>query len=217
MSVGMNRPGALAEKLVVPAGFAWPISGVAETDLVCVEPTTVAVAGIRRLGVSVPDRVLVVGVGALGLLVSLVLQEQGTEAVASDVNPDRVALAGELGVRAVEDDDRFQAVVDTVGSPASIAAGIDRLEVGGNLLCLGLDSRPFELNAQTLVRRQIALQGSLTYDHPRDFESAIRLITEGFHPGRVVTDEHVLDEAQTAFETAPNARGKTWIRVGSPR
>ena len=216
-SVGMNRPGALAERLVVPSRFAWPVSGVAPSDLVCVEPTTVVTAALRRLGVAPPASALVVGVGAQGLLMTLVLVERGVEVHVRDVNQARVALAAGLGaVVASTDDDgpRFELVVDTVGSPASTEVSLARVEVGGTILLLGLDSRPLEFTAQTLVRRQALLRGSLTYDHPSDFEAAVHLVTEGrFRPGRIVTEKYPLADAQTAFDRSASAPGKTWIRV----
>jgi alcohol dehydrogenase/L-iditol 2-dehydrogenase len=215
LSVGMNRVGALAERVVVPDRFAWSMPGVPVTNLVCVEPTTVAMAALRRLGAPLPDSVLVVGVGAQGLVMLLALMERGVEVYAQDVNPDRVAFAVELGAvpAATNDARQFHLVVDTVGSPSSMTVALDRVE-GGTLLCLGLDSRPLGLSAQTLVRRQLTLRGSLTYDHPTDFEEVTALIAEGrFSPGRIITDEYRLEDAQLAFETSGSARGKTWIRI----
>jgi alcohol dehydrogenase/L-iditol 2-dehydrogenase len=214
LSVGMNRVGALAERVVVPDRFAWSMPGVPVTDLVCVEPTTVAVAALRRLG-PLPESALVVGVGAQGLVMTLALMERGVAVYVEDVNPDRVAFAVDLGAVPVETNDvrRFHLVVDTVGSPSSMATAIDRVD-GGTLLCLGLDSRPLDLSAQTLVRRQLTLRGSLTYDHPVDFEEVTALITEGrFSPGRIITDEYALEDAQLAFEGSGSTRGKTWIRI----
>jgi alcohol dehydrogenase/L-iditol 2-dehydrogenase len=215
-SVGMNRVGALAEHVVVPDRFAWSIPDVPVTDLVCVEPTTVALAALRRLGAPLPDSALVVGVGPQGLLMSLVLMERGIEVHVKDIDPGRVAFATELGaLPATTDDARsFDLVVDTVGAPSSMAFAVDRVEAGGTVLCLGLDSRPLEITSQTLVRRQPRLQGSLTYDHPADFEEAIALVGEGrFSPGRIVTDEYPLEDAQQAFERSGSTRGKTWIRI----
>ena len=214
LSVGMNRVGALAERVVVPDRFAWSMPGVPVTNLVCVEPTTVAVAALRRLG-PLPESALVVGVGAQGLVMSLALMERGVAVYAQDVISDRVAFAVDLGAAPAETNDgrRFQLVVDTVGSPSSMATSLDRVD-GGTLLCLGLDSRPLELSAQTLVRRQLTLRGSLTYDHPADFEEVTALIAEGgFSPGRIITDEYGLEDAQLAFEGSGAARGKTWIRI----
>jgi alcohol dehydrogenase/L-iditol 2-dehydrogenase len=215
-SVGMNRPGALAERLVIPSRFAWPIPDLPATDLVCVEPTTVSLAALRRLRMRMPDSALVVGVGAQGLTMSLALMERGVATFVEDVNPDRVAFATTLGAIPAASDDgrRFSLVVDAAGAPSSMALALDRLDPGGTVLSLGLDSRPFELTTQTLVRRQITLQGSLTYDHPEDFEAAIQSIVGGqSNPGRIVTNDYPLDEAQVAFERTGSAPGKTWIRV----
>ena len=213
-SVGMNRPGALAERLVVPSRFAWSIPEMPVIDLVCVEPTAVVLAALRRLG-TLPTSAVIVGVGAQGLIMSLALLERGVAVYAEDVNPDRVAKATALGSLAAAGGPwRHHLVVDTVGSPSSMAVALNRVEVGGTVLCLGLDSRPLEFSAQTLVRQQVTLRGSLTYDHPGDFEVAIATIAEGqLAPGRIVTDEYSLDEVQLAFQRSGSARGKTWIRI----
>ena len=217
-SVGMNRPGALAERLVVPARFAWPVNSSMEPrDLVCVEPLTVVQAALRRHQEPLPDAALIVGVGPQGLLMSLALLDRGVDVRVHDINPDRVAFAARLGARAAAPDDnesRFDLVVDTVGSPASTDVALARLQVGGTLLFLGLDDRPFELSARALVRGQMVLRGSLTYDHPIDFDGTVSLVaSEEIAPGRIVTDEHPLDDVQRAFDQNAAASGKTWIRV----
>jgi alcohol dehydrogenase/L-iditol 2-dehydrogenase len=214
-SVGMNRPGALAERLVLPSRFAWPIHGVAPTDLVCIEPVTVVAAALRRLGTPLPASVLVVGVGAQGLLMSLALLDQGVNVHVRDLNPDRVAYATRLGATSSDEDERrFDLVVDTVGSPRTVEVALGSLEAGGTLLLLGLDNHPWEITAQAIVRRQAVVRGSLTYDHPADFEAAIRVVADRrFGPGRIVSDEYPLADAQAAFDQAPSAAGKTWIRV----
>ena len=149
----------------------------------------------------------------------LALQRQGAEVVVADVNPERTAFAvrlGAVGLERIDEDRRFDLVVDTAGTPPAVALALARAEVGGTIIELSLDSRPFELTAQTLVRRQLTLQGSLTYDHPQDFADTVSRFEDGsVQPGRIVTDEFTLDGAQRAFERAPSAPGKTWIRVSS--
>ena len=216
-SVGMNRQGALAERLVVPASRAWRMAPLEPRDLVCVEPFTVVETALRRLPTDVPDRALVVGVGAQGLLMSLALQRRGASVHITDVNRDRVQFAmTSLGVSETAPDDRlvFPLVVDTSGVPAAVAEAIARAEVGATIIELGLDARPFDLDAETLVRRQLVVRGSLTYDHPRDFGWSTALLSEGtVAPGRVVSHEFPLLAAQSAFEAGPSTPGKSWIRV----
>ena len=148
---------------------------------------------------------------------SLVLLDRSVDVHVRDVNPDRVAFAMRLGATAAaldDDERRFDLVVDTVGSPGTADVALGSLEVGGTLLLLGLDNHPWEVTAQTIVRRQAVVRGSLTYDHPADFEAAIRIVAdEGFGPGRIVSDEYPLADAQAAFDHSPSAAGKTWIRI----
>ena len=166
-----------------------------------------------------PASALVVGVGAQGSLMCQALLRRGTEVVVADVNPERIAFAVGLGASSLEEagsDRRFDLVVDTAGTPPAVELALARAEVGGTIVELSLESRPFELTAQTLVRRQLMLQGSLTYDHPQDFAASVSLLEQGaVQPGRIVTDEYPLDDAQGAFERAPAAPGKTWIRVSA--
>jgi alcohol dehydrogenase/L-iditol 2-dehydrogenase len=213
----MNRQGGLAERLVVPDRFAWPIGRLGPTDLVCVEPATVALAALRRLGSPLPSSAFVIGAGAQGLLMSLVLQHKGTAVGVFDINPDRLDFAAGLGARPVraEDDRQFDLVVDTVGSPGSVETALRSIAVGGTLLILGLDNRPLGVTAQALVRRQLVIRGSLTYDHPGDFEASVAAISERLlAPGRIVAHEYALEDAQTAFEQGGSAPGKSWIRIG---
>lgn len=214
-SVGMNRAGALAEWLVVPARFAWPISVREPTTLVCVEPFTVVETALRRLrGRAMPGAALVVGAGAQGALMCLALLRRGLHVQVVDVNQERVQFALGLGAKGENGEGSFELVVDTVGSPEANATAVARAAVGGSVLVLGLDGRPLELTSQTLVRRQLELRGSLTYDHPGDFRETIALIEAGAADiGRVVTHEYSLSEAQQAFDRGPSAPGKTWVRV----
>lgn len=216
-SVGMNRAGALAERLVVPASRAWPMAPLEPRDLVCVEPFTVVETALRRLPTALPRTALVVGAGAQGLLMSLALQRRGTAVHLADINRERVVFGVEtLGVEPLDggDDRRFPFVVETSGVPAAMDEAIRRAEVGATIVELGLDAHPFGLTAETLVRQQLVLCGSLTYDHPRDFRATTAMISTGsVSPGRVVSHEFPFREAQAAFEACATAPGKTWIRL----
>ena len=215
-SIGMNRAGALAEKLVIRSANAWALPGSSERDLVCVEPLAVVEAALRRLGNPIPASALVIGVGSQGLQMVLSLVARGVPVLAHDVSPGRLAHAATIGARVLSQDAgaSVDLVVDTVGTPTSIELGLRHVAIGGTILVLSLEAAPFELSAQTLVRRQLVLRGSLTYDHPGDFRATVARVRHGtVAPGRVITDEYPLDEAQRAFESSSLADGKVWIRV----
>ena len=216
-SLGMNRPGVLAERVVVPADRAWPADRRDPRDLVCVEPYTVSETALRRLPGALPADALVIGAGAQGLLMCLALQRRGITVQVVDVNADRVAFAvDQLGAMALApDDDRtFELIVDTTGLPEAVTDAVRHSEIGATIIEIGLEKRPFELAAETLVRRQLIIRGSLTYDHPDDFRWSVGLVNAGeVSPGRVISDEHPFADAQRAFEASATAPGKTWIRL----
>jgi alcohol dehydrogenase/L-iditol 2-dehydrogenase len=133
-----------------------------------------------------------------------------------DVNEGRQAFARQLGIATRgTDDGQVDLVVDTVGSPDANASALSYASAGATVLVLGLDDRPLQVDARTLVRRQLELRGSLTYDHPSDFGNTLARITAGeaAGPGRVLSRSFPIEDAQAAFEQGPSAPGKTWITV----
>lgn len=219
-SIGMNRQGALAERLVVPAANAWPAPGVADQDLACLEPLAVVEAGLRRLGAPAPRRSLVVGTGSQGLLMSLALLTRGSSVLVHDVSPDRVAVATGLGAEPLDpggEPAEAELVVLTVGLPETMTLAVRHAAIGATILVLGLEDAPLEVVSRVLVRRQLVIRGSLTYDHPGDFAATVERVRSGaIRPGAVISDAYPLDEAPRAIEASRAARGKTWIRVGAP-
>ena len=95
-------PGTLAERIVVPAVFAWPVpEDWGDGDAVCAEPLTVALAAVRRAMTikAEPGRCLVIGAGSQGTLACVALAAGGITPAVLDPQPGRRALAAELGAR----------------------------------------------------------------------------------------------------------------------
>lgn len=65
--VAITRTGILAERVAVPAEFAWPIPNTwADAALACFEPLAVADTAVRRAQVPCGTECLVVGAGSQG-------------------------------------------------------------------------------------------------------------------------------------------------------
>ena len=172
----------------------------------------VVTAALRRLGTPLPASVLVVGVGAQGLLMSLALLDRSVDVHVRDVNPDRVAFAVQLGATAAAPDQDERA--STSSSTPSARRRPSRLRSEASrsaerCCSLGSTTARSAVTAQTIVRRQAVVRGSLTYDHPADFEAAIRIVAERrFGPGRIVSDEYPLADAQARLRSQPVGTGK---------
>jgi threonine dehydrogenase-like Zn-dependent dehydrogenase len=216
-SLGLTEPGLLAERVAVPARFAWSIPDeVPDEDAVCIEPLAVALSAVRRAGVRPGQRCLVVGAGSQGLLVSLAMLHAGGQPFVADPHPGRVELAERIGARrAAEDpDERFPVVVETSGVPAAFEAAVERTAPGGQLIVVGQNTRPAQLSTFTLVQRRLTITGCLIYDHPSGFAQTIAALWAAhLRPGRVLAARFRLDEAATAFAEAPAVAGKSWISL----
>jgi alcohol dehydrogenase/L-iditol 2-dehydrogenase len=215
-AAGITEPGLLAERVSVPARFAWPVpDGWADGDVVCVEPLTVARAAVRRGGVRPGQHCLVVGAGAQGLLVCLAASHEGARPVVVDPHPGRTALAEQLGALADTDSRaRFPVVIETSGVPEAFEAALERTAPGGCLVVVGMSTRPANVSTFTLVQRRLTVHGCLIYDHPTGFAGTIRAIAAGdLHPGRVLRGCFDLDRAPQAFAEAAGIPGKSWISL----
>ncbi|MFY9671226.1 MAG: alcohol dehydrogenase catalytic domain-containing protein [Trebonia sp.] len=214
--LGFNAPGTLAERVVVPAGLAWPVPRTwTDQDAVCAEPLAVAQAAIRRSGASAGMRCLVVGAGSQGMLLCLALAAMGAVPFVLEPHPGRLEVAASLGARpASAQDDGFQLAFETSGLAAAFAEAVRRTAGGGGIVAIGMSSEPLGLTSQTLVSRQLTVLGSLIYDHPGDFAMTMRADLDGLRPGRVLRACYPLDDAPSAFAAAREVPGKTWIRVG---
>src|ERR687896_657156 len=174
--VGMNTPGLIAERVAVPAEFAFPVADhVALEDLVCAEPLTVARAAIRRSGIGPGDSCLVVGAGSQGLFLCVALLSLGVVPHASEPHDGRREFALALGAKPADSAEPVSFVFETSGAPAALPPALDRLHAGGVALLIGMNRQPLDLSSWTIVYRQLRLVGSLIYDHPGDFADTVEV------------------------------------------
>lgn len=224
--VGLNSAGVLAERVGVPAGFVHVVgersgdlaaegpSELSAADLACAEPYAVARAAVRRSGVRAGEHCLVVGAGAQGLLLCLILARMGVTPVVIEPHLPRLERALEIG--AVADDGRggFRHVFETSGHPAALGPALERAAAGATVTLIGLNAAQLPLTTNDVVRRQLTLRGSMIYDHPGDFATAVAELPAA-RPGRVIDAEFQLTDTQEAFAGAAARAGKTWIAIGS--
>ncbi|WP_200300970.1 zinc-dependent alcohol dehydrogenase [Streptomyces adelaidensis] len=215
--VGLNTPGVLAERVSLPAHFAHPVpDGTTGADLAATEPYSVARAAVRRSGVTAADRCLVVGAGAQGLLVCLILSRLGIEPVVTEPHPKRLARAERLGATADDGRTGFTYVFETSGHTPALRPAVYRAAPGATVILIGLNPHRLPLTTDEVVRRQLVLRGSMIYDHPGDFTTAITELPEA-RPGVVIEARFALHEARQAFAGAAERAGKTWIGIGADR
>jgi alcohol dehydrogenase/L-iditol 2-dehydrogenase len=212
-SVGINIPGLLLERAAIPAQFAWTApEGLADQDLVCVEPMTVALHAARLGNAAAGTSCLIVGAGSQGLLLLLVLRALGAEVTVVEPHDGRLAIARSLGARTAERDS-YELVFETSGSVGGTQRALRSLGTGGTLVLIGIPHDDVPLSTASIVRGHATVMGSIIYDHPRDFSDTLAFITaHALSPSSIIRRTFAFADAQAALSSAMDVPGKSWIK-----
>jgi L-iditol 2-dehydrogenase len=199
----LNRDGAMATRMVFPARAAHLANGIPARAAALIEPATVALNGVRRGAVDA-RAVLVVGAGPIGLLAAQCARaENAASVVVTDTRPDRLALAGKLGLEPHTTDageDAYDVVLLCAGGAAALRFALRAVRPGGTVVILGLAGKPeVPVDMDSVVVRDLTVHGVL--GSPHVWPDAIELVRSG----RVVTEPLVsatfgLDAAREALE-----------------
>jgi threonine dehydrogenase-like Zn-dependent dehydrogenase len=163
-----DRPGALAEKLAVPAASLHVLPNRVDATLgALVEPGGNAIRAARAAGVGPGDRALVLGPGTIGLLVALFLRAAGVEVHLLGPPEQPQAFARSLGfeqtwTEATLPSVPFDAVVDASNAKHLPALAVDLVEPGGRVVYIGLAGEPSTIDTRRLALGDITAVGILS-------------------------------------------------------
>jgi threonine dehydrogenase-like Zn-dependent dehydrogenase len=163
-----GRPGALAERVAVPA---WSLHELPEdVDALLgalVEPGGNALRAARAAGSGPGDRALVLGPGTIGLLTAMFLRAAGAEVHLMGRTPASLAFAASLGFSDVWQEDGlpdlpWDAVVDATNAPHLPALALDLVEPSGRVVYIGLAGEAGRIDTRTLVLEDVTAVGILS-------------------------------------------------------
>jgi alcohol dehydrogenase/L-iditol 2-dehydrogenase len=212
-SLGMNVPGLLRERVAVPAQYARRApAGLADQDLVCVEPMAVALHAARLGKATAGARCLIVGAGSQGLLLLLVLRTLGADVAVVEPHEGRLEIALSLGARPDTGPATYELVFETSGSVAGTQRAARSLGVGGTLVLIGIPHDDVPLSTASIVRGHGTVMGSIIYDHPGDFSDTLAFIVgNSLTPSSVLRRTFTFTDTQAALSSAVSIAGKSWI------
>ncbi len=187
-----------------------------------------AYEGLLRAGVSGRDRLLVTGLGPVGLAAAMLGRALGASTVvASDVSPERADLARRLGVVDVAVDDAgdlaeavaaatdgqgVEVSIDCSGNAAAREAALRSTRPWGRCVFVGEGGEVSFAVSELLIHKQLRLHGSWVTSLRHMEELLDDLVRWGLHPEATVTHRFTLDEAAEAYRVAAAGRsGKVCI------
>jgi threonine dehydrogenase-like Zn-dependent dehydrogenase len=230
---GFTHPGALAERLVVPAGLLHRLPADRSLEpAALLEPAACVASGLLEAGMPLPgSRIAVVGDGPLGLLALLLLGTTApAELVLVGARPARSALGPRCGAtRVVAATDRaalaglagrFDLALEASNAPEGPATAVATLRRGGSAVLLGISGagQPV-IDPDTVTLNQLRLQGGFAASRTA-WRWVVGLYADGIlDPEPLVTHQFTLEQVDRAFAALTAADGgavKILIRPGAP-
>jgi (R,R)-butanediol dehydrogenase/meso-butanediol dehydrogenase/diacetyl reductase len=226
-SVAFGLPGGFAPEVRVPdAEVGRNIHALAD-DLpfehaALAEPLAVAVHAVRLGAPSPGERVIVTGLGPIGLLVVVALRAFGVaDVVGADIDAARRKAAEQIGAVETVDPtgrylrdllpDKADIVFECSGASSLIGQALRSVHPGGSVVAVALYGEPTDINQTLGVLRELRLQGSFSMS-VADFGTAVDLLnTRAFDADALVSDSFALTDVVEAFQVA--ARGGRSIKV----
>lgn len=223
--VGMTIPGGYAEYVKIPARHCFAVGDMDFATAALSEPLGVAVHGARIAGLSIGQRVLVLGAGTIGLMAVVAARAGGAgEVLVTARRPQQKAAALVLGADRVLDDadegalfaaageSPVDLVIESVGGSAStLDAAVAACRPGGTICLLGVYTKSIAFPALFTVAKELTIKGSFVYNRAgsrADFDVVVDLLRRhGDRLGKtMITHRYPLERIAEAFETASDKR-----------
>jgi (R,R)-butanediol dehydrogenase / meso-butanediol dehydrogenase / diacetyl reductase len=184
-------------------------------DGAIVEPVAVALHGVALSGMTIGDKVLVLGAGPIGLAVAFWARRFGAgRVVVQDLAEWQRERAMQMGAHdfVVDSADpvgsaeralggQADVVFECVGVPGLIAQGVEQVRNGGTIVLLGLCTRPDTFNSFAMLSKQVKLVTSAFFTR-QEYEAALDALDRGAaEPRLLVTDTIALDATPDVFES----------------
>lgn len=206
--IGVLEQGCFAEYAIVPEPFAWRVPPtIRDEDAVVIEPSAVALHAVRTARACPGDTIAVVGLGAIGMLVTHIALQLGYRVVATDPMPDKIAFAEEMGA-VISTPDQWQAedvvtIIECSGSADALSFAFEKAPRGSEIVVVGLAEKASSFSEFQMARRGLSFVPSMIYDHPWDFKRTIQLIASGkISPGRIISRRLHFRNVDEALEIA---------------
>jgi L-gulonate 5-dehydrogenase len=219
--IGVHRAGGFAETVLAPAANIHPIpAGLSPLFASFAEPVAIGVQACCRGQVTAADEVLILGCGPIGLALIEVASARGARVLATDVLPERLATAAELGAETLPAGDQLvrqvferthgegmSVVIEATGNPQAMEQTVDLVAAGGRIVIVGLVKQGVEVRFPGLdfTRKEMTVVGSRA--SVNCFPAALDLLASGAIRYPKVATEFSMWDAPAVFERLAKSPG----------
>ena len=228
--VGLSSDGGFADFVVVDEKNVVKLPGdMSLKTAALLEPTAVAVQGIKESGLKFGDSVAVFGAGPIGLLTIIAAKAAGAKEIfAFDLSETRLEKAKEVGatytVNSGQKDpveyirsiypDGVDRTFEVAGVAPTFNQAIAVTRARGVVTIVSIFEKPVEFSPMQLTASGVHLASTLAYE-PDVFETTVKLVASGqLDPSPVITDSIELEDiVDKGFEALINDKTQAKILV----
>jgi threonine 3-dehydrogenase len=215
LGVGVNRPGAFAEYLVIPAFNAFPIPEGIPDDLAAIfDPFGNAVHTALSFNM-VGEDVLITGAGPIGIMAVAIARHVGARhVVITDVNDYRLELARQMGatraVNVAREDAKqvmkelgmtegFDVGLEMSGYPQAFRMMLEIMQYGGKVALLGIPPAETAIDWNQVIFKGLEIKGIYGREMFETWYKMVALIQSGLSIAPIITHRHPVAEFAEGF------------------
>jgi threonine 3-dehydrogenase len=216
VGVGVNRPGAFAEYIAVPAFNAFKLPDAITDDLAAIlDPLGNATHTALSFDL-VGEDVLITGAGPIGIMAVAIARYAGARhVVITDVNDYRLELARKMGAtRAINvstqsiDDtmnelgmvEGFDVGMEMSGNPQAFRDMLRTMHHGGKIAILGIPPGDMAIDWNDVIFKGLILKGIYGREMFETWYKMSSMLQSGLNMDPIITHHFDVDEFQPAFE-----------------
>lgn len=213
--VGVNRDGAFAEYLVIPAKNVWKCSPTIDPELYsCFDPLGNAVHTALAFNM-IGEDVLITGAGPIGCMAAAISRHVGARhVVVTDMNEYRLKLAEKLGATRtvniaqenLEDVERelgmkegFDVGLEMSGNQAGFNDMVNHMKNGGKIALLGLQRSDARIDWEKVIFNGLTIKGIYGREMWETWYKMTTMLQSGLDISGIITHRFDIRDYEEGF------------------
>lgn len=214
--VGVDRDGAFAEYLSLPASNAFKLPATVSDELAAIfDPYGNATHTALSFDL-VGEDVLITGAGPIGCMAAMICRHVGARfVVVTDVNPYRLELAKTMGatraINVAKEDlgavmvelgmtEGFDVGMEMSGSQSAMQQMFPLMNHGGRVAILGIPPKDTVINWDDVIFKGLIVKGIYGREIFETWYKMTSMVQSNLDIGRIITHRFTIDEFEQGFE-----------------
>lgn len=213
--VGVNRNGAFAQYLVIPAKNAWKCSPLIDEEMYsCFDPLGNAVHTALSFNM-IGEDVLITGAGPIGIMAAAISRHVGARhVVITDINEYRLDLAKKMGatrtvnvakeslkevMNELQMKEGFDVGLEMSGVESGFNNMIDSMKNGGKIALLGIQKADANVNWEKIIFNGLTIKGIYGREMWETWYKMDTMLQSGLNISDIITHRFDIQDYEQGF------------------